>query len=77
MSGSGAVVEHGARLRGLLDLRHGMAAALEHLRQSFPLTAFRRDQQDGRRRAHFTRTCLAYLPEASGSVSITMSVPAS
>ena len=58
-SGIRGFVENRARLRGLLDPGHRVAAALEHFRQSFPLSAFRRDEQNGGRGAHFTRTCLA------------------
>ena len=58
-SGIRGFVENRARLRGLLDPGHRVAAALEHFRQSFPLSAFRRDEQNGGRHAHFTRTCFA------------------
>ncbi len=74
-AGLGLALEDRPRLRALLDLGHGMAAALEHFRHTFALSARGRDQQDWGRDAHFTGTCLVYAPEASGWESIAINVP--
>ena len=74
-AGLGLALQDRAPLRAVLNQGHRMAAPLEHLRQTFALRAGGGDQQNGRRDAHLTGTCLVYAPEASGWESMATRVP--
>ena len=75
------------RRRSIVLVLAGVAAAgsetppqgpawVRDLGEALALSGVGGDQENRRGHAHFTRTCFVKRPEASGSLSITVSVPA-